>query len=99
MALDPEHAYRIVDVFLEDLWEALGRPDELGLFSSMCSYIPGRGTADPAMWFDWLAWARQVQTGDLVPENTGRRGALTPTDVGPLTPEQAYQAMFKFIEE
>jgi hypothetical protein len=97
--VDPEHAYQIVVRFLNNLWEELDRPEELGVFSSMCSYVPGRGTADPAMWYDWLAWARQVQTGELVPQNTGRRGSLTPADVGPLTPEEAYQAMFQFIEE
>jgi len=95
--LDPEHAYQIVVRFLDDLWEELDRPDELGIFNSMCSYVPGRGTADPAIWTDWLAAAKMFLTGERISDHDSN--FLTPADVGPLTPEQAYQSMFKLIEE
>jgi hypothetical protein len=97
--LEPTTAYVATVDFLNATWERTGRPEEFGLFADMCSYIPGVGTADPAMWFDWLAWAKDVQTGELVPENTGKRGKLTAEMVKPLTPEQAYQAMIRFTEE
>src|SRR4051812_12798817 len=95
--IDPESAYRVVVTFFDDLWEETNRPTELGFFSSICAYIPGVGTADPAMWTDWLAAAKMVLTGDRISDQDSN--SLIPADVGPLTPEQAYQAMFKFIEE
>src|SRR5436853_5020877 len=95
--LDPEEAYRVVMEFLWELWEQTGRPVELGLFCDMASYVPGLGTADPAMWTDWLAAARMFLTGERISDHDSN--SLTPADVGPLSPEQAYQAMFKFIEE
>jgi len=98
-SLDAQQAYRAVASFLDSLWERTRQPGEFGLFCGMCSYIPGVGTADPAMWYDWLAWARKVHTGELVPRATGRRGSLTSETVAPLEPEQAYLAMFGFIEE
>jgi len=46
--------------------------------------------------YDWLAWVRKLQTGDLVPED---RGWLTAEMMQPLNPEEAYLAMFEFIRE
>jgi len=97
--MEPEQAYRAMMTFLWGLWDRTKQPGELGLFCDMCSYIPGVGTADPAMWFDWLAWVNKMQTGDLVPRATGRRGSLTAEMMKPLEPEQAYLAMFAFMEE
>jgi len=94
--LDPEQAYRAVVDFLDQLWEQMNRPDELGFFRSICSHVPGIGTADPAMWTDWLAWVKKIQTGVLVPE---KRSCLKTEKMEPLDPEQAYLAMFEFIKE
>lgn len=95
----PEQAFLAVNVFLRALWERTRQPGELGLFLGMIAYVPGDGSLDPAMWTDWLAWVKKVQTGELVPRNTGRRGSLTTEMMQPLNPEQAYLAMFAFIEE
>lgn len=95
-ALDREEAYRAVMEFLWELWERTGRPEELGIFCDMASYVPGVGSADPAMWTDWLAWVKKIQTGILVPE---RRSWLKGEAMQPLDPEQAYVAMFEFIQE
>jgi hypothetical protein len=48
------------------------------------------------MWYDWLAWVKKLQTGELVPES---RGWLKPEMMQPMDPEQAYLAMFEFIKE
>jgi len=97
--MDAEQAYQAVVEFLDEHWRRRPVPGDFGDFASFCSYIPGVGTADPAMWYDWLAWAKKVQTGELVPRNTGRRGSLTAEMIQRLDPEQAYLAMFAFIEE
>jgi len=97
--MDPRQAYLAVVAFLDCHWEQHPVPGDFGDFCDMCDYVPGLGTRDPAMWTDWLAWAKKVQTGELVPRNTGRRGALTAEMIQPLDPEQAYLAMFAFIEE
>src|SRR5882672_9955037 len=95
--LDPEQAYRAVVAFLDDRWERRPVPGDFGDFCWMCLYIPGKGTRDPAMWTDWLAAAKMFLTGERISDHDSN--FLTPADVGPLTPEQAYQGMFKFIEE
>jgi len=94
--MNPELAYRAVDAFLKEHWERRPVPGDFGDFCSMCSYIPGVGTGDPAMWYDWLAWVKKLQTGVLVPED---RGWLTAEMMQPLSSEQAYLAMFEFIRE
>ncbi|HYV44189.1 MAG TPA: hypothetical protein VFA20_04975 [Myxococcaceae bacterium] len=99
MVMDPEQAYRAVVAFLREHWERRPVPGDFGDFYGMCRYVPGKGTRDPAMWYDWLAWAKQVQTGELVPRATGRRGSLTAELIPPLGLEQAYRAMYAFIEE
>lgn len=99
ITLDPEQAYIAVNAFLKSLWRIKKQPGELGLFCGFISYIPGVGSSDPAMWYDWLAMVKNQQTGLLVPENTGERGTLSADMLGPLDPAQAYQAMFAFIEE
>lgn len=98
LLMPPEQAFLAVNVFLRTLWERTRQPGELGLFLGMIAYAPGGGSLDPAMWFDWLAWVKKVQTGELVPETTNR-GFLTDQMMRPLEPEQAYLAMFAFIEE
>jgi len=98
--LPPKQAYLTMTTFLDKLWERTRGPGELGLLCDMCLYIEdGQGSWDRAMWFDWLAWVKKLQTGVLVPENTGERSALTADMMKPLEPEQAYLAMFAFIEE
>jgi len=98
-SMDPQQAYLAVVAFLNAHWERHPVPGDFGDFCDMCDYVSGLGTRDPAMWTDWLAWAKKVQTGELVPRNTGRRGSLTAGMIQPLDPEQAYLAMFAFIEE
>jgi len=94
--LDPERAYRAVVAFLDEHWRRRPVPGDFGDFADYCSYVPGVGTADPAMWYDWLAWVKKLQTGELVPEN---RGWLKPEMMQSMDPEQAYLAMFEFIQE
>ncbi|HEU5219122.1 MAG TPA: hypothetical protein VFU23_10715, partial [Gemmatimonadales bacterium] len=89
-------AYRAVVEFLDEHWRRRPVPGDFGDFASFCSYTPGVGTADPAMWYDWLAWVKKLQTGELVPDD---RGWLTAEMMQPLNPEQAYLAMFEFIKE
>jgi len=95
--LDAEQAYRAVVAFLDGLWRRTKEPGELGLFCGMCSYTPGVGTGDPAVWGDWLAAVKKLQTGVDVPDPA--RDALTPGAMKPLDSEQAYLAMFEFIRE
>jgi hypothetical protein len=95
--LDAEQAYRAVVAFLDGLWRRKKEPGELGLFYGMCSYTPGVGTGDPAMWGDWLAAIKRLQTGADVPDPD--RDALTHESFDPIVPEQAYLAMFEFIKE
>ncbi|HEU4760192.1 MAG TPA: hypothetical protein VFT91_09465 [Dehalococcoidia bacterium] len=97
--LNAEQGFLAVSTFLNDLWEGPSRSDELGLFCGMIHYVPGEGSSDPAMWYDWLARVHQRQTGVLVPEGTGRRGKLSAELMKLLDPEQAYLAMYDFIEE
>jgi len=94
--LTPEESYRAVVAFLDEHWKQRPVPGDFGDFWSYCSYTPGLGTADPAMWTDWLAWVKKVQTGVLVPQ---RRSSLKTEKMGPLDSEQAYLAMFGFIRE
>src|SRR5262245_12385754 len=96
-ALDPEQAFLTVNAFLRALWERTRQPGDLGLLLSMISYEPGDGSLDPAMWFDWLASVKKVQTGVVLPDR--ERRSLTPDSVKPLDPGQAYLAMMAFIEE
>ncbi len=94
-----ERGFLAANMFLNDLWELGGHPDELGMFCGMIDYVAGEGSRDPAMWYDWLARVHKLQTGVLVPERTGLRGKLTAQMMKPLDPEQAYLAMYEFIEE
>jgi hypothetical protein len=96
-SMDPEQAYRAVAGFLEMQWEQRPVPGEFGLFCDYCTFIPGKGTKDPAMWGDWLAAVKKLQTGVDVPDPV--RDALTPGALKPLDPDQAYLSMFEFIRE
>jgi hypothetical protein len=94
--MDPQQAYLAVVAFLNAHWEQHPVPGDYGDFCDMCDYVSGKGTRDPAMWTDWLAWVKKIQTGVLVPE---RRSWLKTEKMEPLDPEQAYLAMFEFIKE
>jgi len=94
--MNPEQAYQAVVGFLEMQWEQRPVPGEFGLFCDYCTFIPGKGTKDPAMWTDWLAGVQKIQTGIPVPEG---RSWLKTERMEPLEPEQAYLAMFEFIRE
>jgi hypothetical protein len=95
--MNPDQAFRAVLQFLRGYWDQSGHPDEVGALLTFCHYTPGRGTADPAMWFDWLAQVKRVQSGEVIPDP--RRATLTPEMMQPLDAEQAYLAMIAFIEE
>lgn len=95
--MDTDQAFRAAILFLKGYWEKAGHPDEVGALLTFCHYTPGRGTADPAMWFDWLAQVKKVQTGELVPDP--KRSTLKAEMMQSLDPEQAYVALFGFIEE
>jgi len=97
--MDPKQAYYAVYAFLDALWERARQPGELSDFCFMIQWIDEQGSRDPAMWYDWLARVNKLQTGVLVPEGTGRRGRLTAEVMEPLDREQAYLAMYDFIEE
>jgi len=60
----PEQAFLAVNVFLRTLWARTRQPGELGLFLGMIAYVPGDGSLDPAMWYDWLAWAKGQEGPD-----------------------------------
>ena len=97
MSMDSEQAYRAVVEFLKMQWIQHPVPGDFGDFYGYCGYTPGLGTTDPAMWGDWLAAVKKLQTGVDVPEPA--RDALTPSGMKPLNSEQGYLAMFEFIRE
>ncbi|HVE84846.1 MAG TPA: hypothetical protein VND93_18445 [Myxococcales bacterium] len=96
--LDSERAFIAANFFLRDLADRTHN-DELKVFHAMSGYVPGVGSGDPAMWYDWLARVRKVQTGRLIPDNSGERGALSAEMMQPLDAEQAYIATFEYLEE
>lgn len=96
-SLDPEQAFLAILTFLEEHWERSGRPEELAMFLGPSQYTPGQGTADPAMWWDWLAAIKQVQTGVVTPDNKWR--SLKPEDLAPMNAEMAYRAMVQYLED
>ena len=96
-ALDPEQAYRAVVAFLDGQWERHPVPGDFGDFYGMCRYIPGIGTRDPAMWYDWLAVVKTLQTGQ--PVSDAESATLTPAVLKPLDAEQGYLALLQFIKE
>jgi len=95
--LDPERAFMAANSFLWDLAKRTNN-DELKVFYAMSSYDPGVGSGDPAMWYDWLARVQKIQTGQLIPDKSWR-GDLTAEMMQPLDAEQAYIAMFEYLEE
>ena len=94
---EAEQAYRAVLEFLGGIWERTRQPGDLAFFCSIASYTPGVGTADPAMWSDWLAALKKVQDGVVLPDP--ERGSLPLDSLKPPEPEQAYLAMFSYVEE
>lgn len=94
--LDPEDAYLAVLAFLADYYAHAGGPDAIGAFLGFSGFTPGEGTADPAIWTDWLAAIHRVQTGEELSDTASN--ALTADSVRPMDVEQAYQAAIAFIE-
>jgi hypothetical protein len=94
--LDPERAYLAVLAFLRDYYERAGAPDAIGAFLGFSGYTPGEGTADPAIWTDWLAAIHQVQTGEVLSDAASN--ALSADSVRSMDTEQAYRAMIVFLE-
>jgi hypothetical protein len=97
IVMDPELAYRAVVAFLEEHWNRHPVPGDFGSFWGDCRYIPGKGTRDPALWYDWLAVVKKLQTGQ--PVSDAESATLTPAALKPLDAEQGYLAMVEFIRE
>jgi hypothetical protein len=97
VAMNPDQAFRAVLAFLDWYWETAGHPEEVGGVLTFSHYTPGEGTADPAMWYDWLAAIKQVQTGVATPDGAWR--SLKPENMAPMDPEQAYLAMVQYITD
>jgi hypothetical protein len=96
-SMDPDQAFRAVLEFLDEYWQTRGLPEELGGILTFSHYTPGQGTSDPAMWYDWLAAINAVQTGVMLPDEKWE--LLKPEMLKPMDPEQAYLAMFRYLEE
>jgi len=59
--LDPEQAYLAMFALIEEYWNVVSRPPEIGDLLGRMRYTPGAGTADPEMWKRWLAAVEKVQ--------------------------------------
>jgi hypothetical protein len=55
-----EHAYRAMFRYIEEYWERIGRPADLGDLLGLMRYTPGTGTAGPSMWQRWMAAVEKV---------------------------------------
>lgn len=53
--LDPEQGYFAMFTYLEEYWNVVSRPPEIGSALELMRYTLGAGTADPSLWPEWLA--------------------------------------------
>ncbi len=58
-----QEAYAAMYKFLEHEYEMTGSDEIGGMLSSM-SFLDDGGTADPAVWSDWIQAAEKVISGD-----------------------------------
>jgi len=54
-------AYKAMFIFIEEYYNRLGKPIEIGNLLSDIQLLRDRVTLDPAAWEDWLKAIRQVQ--------------------------------------
>lgn len=59
--LSEQEAYAAMFAFLEHRYR-LTESDELGALLGSMSLLPGGGTADPAIWDDWLNAIREARS-------------------------------------
>jgi hypothetical protein len=62
-SLSEREAYAAMFGFLEHRYR-LTESDELGALLGSMSLLPGGGTADPAIWDDWLTAIREAECGN-----------------------------------
>ncbi|WP_225411916.1 hypothetical protein [Stigmatella hybrida] len=54
MKIDDKVAYRAMEIFLEEYWKRVGRPDDLAILLSGIHLCDDGQTSDPAHWGDWV---------------------------------------------
>lgn len=62
--LSENEAYVAMFAFLEHRYR-LTTSDDLGALLGDMSLLPGGGTADPAIWEDWLNAIKEAESGDV----------------------------------
>ncbi len=62
--LSVHEAYTAMFAFLESRYR-MTESDELGALLGSMSLLPGGGTADPAIWEDWLNAIREAESGSV----------------------------------
>lgn len=60
--LSAHEAYAAMFAFLESRYR-LTESDDLGALLGSMSLLPGGGTADPAIWEDWLNAIKEAESG------------------------------------
>lgn len=60
--LSEHEAYSAMFAFLENRYR-LTESDDLGALLGSMSLLPGGGTADPAIWEDWLKAIKDAEAG------------------------------------
>ena len=62
--LTPQQAYTAMYAFLVELYERFGF-DQLGGILGGMSFLEDGGTADPAIWNDWLRAVEKAKQGQV----------------------------------
>lgn len=62
--LSEHQAYAAMFAFIEHRYR-LTESDDLGALLGGMSLLPGGGTADPAVWDDWLSAIRKAESGSV----------------------------------
>lgn len=62
--LSEREAYAAMFAFLENRYR-LTESDELGALLGSMSLLPSGGTADPAIWEDWLNAIKEAESGSV----------------------------------
>ena len=57
-------AYTAMFAFLEHRYR-LTESDDIGALLSSMSFLPGGGTADPAIWEDWMSAIKEAESNDV----------------------------------
>lgn len=62
--LSEHEAYAAMFAFLDDRYQ-LTKSDDLGALLGSMSLLPSGGTADPAIWEDWLNAIKKAESGHV----------------------------------